>query len=107
MPLFTKCAIMSAVASFFAALTLSIAFARSARFEPPIDADRLGAMRYSDAVAYMAAHTKHLSVWETLVSLATVPVFWLRLAETAACIFVFVFACTLIAIRWSQHGRSV
>jgi len=90
-----------------AALTLSIAFGRSARFEPPLDPDRLDAMRYGDAVAYMAAHTRHLSVWETLMSLATMPIFWLRIAETAACIFVFVFASTLIAIRWSQDGRSV
>jgi hypothetical protein len=106
-PLVAKSAIASAVASLLAALTLSIAFGRSARFEPPLNADQLAAMRYGDAVAYMAAHTRHLSLWETLMSLVTVPVFWLRIAETAACIFVFAFASTLIAIRWAQRGRSV
>jgi hypothetical protein len=106
-PLLAKSTVLSAVAAFLAALTLSIAFGRGARFEPPLDADRLDGMRYSDAVAYMAAHTRHLSAWETLVSLATVPAFWLRTAETATCIFVFVFASTLIAIRWSRNSHSV
>jgi hypothetical protein len=105
-PFIAKSTVLSAVASFLAALTLSITFGRGARFEPPLDADRLDAMRYRDAVAYMAAHTRHLSAWETLVSLAAVPAFWLRTAETAMCIFVFVFASTLIAARWSQNGRS-
>jgi hypothetical protein len=103
-----KAAVVSAIASFLAALSVSlIGLRRSVRFDPPLDSSSLDAMRYGDAMAYIAAHTKHLSMREALLSLATAPIYWLQVAEIAACIFVFVFASTLLVIRWSDARRSV
>ena len=108
MPILAKAAILSGIASFLAALTVSIiGLRRSLRFEPPLDARQLEAMQYHDAMAYITAHSRHMSMWESLVSIATAPIFWLETAKIAACIFLFVFASMLVVIRWSNDRRSV
>ena len=86
MPALTKAAVASGIASFLAALTVSIiGLRRSLRFEPPLDARQLDAMQYHDAMVYMTAHSRHVSMWEALVSIATMPIFWLEIAKIAAC----------------------
>lgn len=106
MPVLTKAAVLSGIASFLAALTVSIiGFRRSLRFDFPWG-NQLDTMQYRDAMAYMHAHSRRPSVWETLVSLAPAPILWLEIAKIAACIFLFVFASMLVVIRWSNDRRS-
>lgn len=103
MPTFAKAVIVSGVGSILAALTLTIGFGRIARFNPGLDTRQLDSMRYSDAMAYIVAHTSRPSVWDTFTSVATVPPMWTKISEVAACIFVFVIASTVVSILWSRR----
>jgi len=98
-----KAAVVSAVGSTLAAFGLTIFFRGGVTYSPDVNWDKVWAMPYKDATAYLLSKTIDQPMWEGFLRGAHVPAFWMDLGEFAFWLFIFTFACSAIALRWSRH----
>ena len=83
-----------------------IAFGGGARYIPYAVHQQIAKMSYEEATAYLLDRTMRLSGWEAFLDGATVPEFWLELAQVWLFLAVLAFACCAVLLMWQHRAPS-